>query len=700
MRRLLIGLALIIATITGVRADAGTDMLQDAFSHLPAFITPPVFGQIGGGIFGSGRQAQIVSVGKSGARFSVICNATCATATATCATGSALASITDASITKPYIVSLGPGVYNECVSIDNQTDIALVGAGIDKTIIRPTVTAAADVNGGVVRVGNSTATEDSSNRIGIFNLTVQNDAFSSPEAAIQLGQEGGNSAAAPWDNVIIGNVKTIGHHDSIQWAGDTPNGAACGPQPPRLWVYNTIAIGGRDNVVKKGCSDVRMWSDEVMTKTNYCESTDTAHLASSTGTLASGSSTTVFVLPATETSPASPPATIDDFYVGRKIDFTGSGAPCNVGNQQGWMTDYVGASRQVTVIPALGFTPSNACTYTINAVNNVTTPPCTDIDWTVIASNFAGFGAWKDTGVHLRGLSTTVTDATTDRFEMNNSRIAVEVNDFGPNAAQACVGQGHVNCVLAYTTGGAELNGTFIFDDVDCRMNITMDMQDTQTCTTGVAGVAISDTAQFNGYMQWDGRVTIDNSGDPDVNVQGIVSQSTAAGALKILNGYIDINNTAGGAANVTTSILQANTSTLAVRDIQSDAVLTTSGTETGWYEYCQTQANAAVTDTDVPLAKTDSEVGLQVQYIGCSCKGTCGGAEAVKFEDEAGNQITGSNVTCQDNATAISWVDARADADSLIPVGAMARYDIATAGAATDDFLICVRVTSSRWTP
>jgi hypothetical protein len=127
---------------------------------------------------------------------------------------------------------------------------------------------------------------------------------------------------------------------------------------------------------------------------------------------------------------------------------------------------------------------------------------------------------------------------------------------------------------------------------------------------------------------------------------------------------------------------------------------INTVGTLTGWSEKCVTLPDIIVTDDNVPFPLMDSNVGVKIAYVSCSCHGTCAGAEDILFETSAAAQIGAGNITCTDNTAARSWTDVRTDADGSIAPGLYSQFDTVTAGGATDDFVICVRATTSRWTP
>src|SRR5262245_18791053 len=159
--------------------------------------------------------AKMLEVSPSGAQYTVICGATCNSATSDCVAGSALKAIKDAgtfSESNPYQVLVHPGTYNECIAFNDLTDVTLrlaEGARIVPTVAGPT-----DVQGGVVRIANNTTAKVQ--RISITGAGyVRNDAFNPPEAAIQIGPES-CSGTTKWDLISVIGGTWIGNHDSIQ----------------------------------------------------------------------------------------------------------------------------------------------------------------------------------------------------------------------------------------------------------------------------------------------------------------------------------------------------------------------------------------------------------------------------------------------------------------------------------------------------
>jgi hypothetical protein len=209
----------------------------------------------------------------------------------------------------------------------------------------------------------------------------------------------------------------------------------------------------------------------------------------------------------------------------------------------------------------------------------------------------------------------------------------------------------------------------------------------------------------------WSGTCIIDNRyGDPNINIAGVLMHTTNAdaGTIVVPRAHIELRPHLSAAAGTTANHIHATggtTGTLEIHDLTSNAVIETTGTIKGWSEHCftypfETLTYVAGTDDNV-IPISDAFVGLRLAYGGCRCVGTCGNAEDITFEDDAGNQIGAAAVTCVDNTADMTWTDLRADADGLIPVSKSPRFDITTASnVATDDLQVCVRYSTSRFAP
>lgn len=551
-------------------------------------VSSATFAQWGSGWSGQPKQPTVITVGKTGAQYSVICGATCSSATSQCAPGSALASITDSSISKPYVVSIGPGVYDECVSVDPNgaglaalTDISFIGAGSQATKIRPTVTTASDVAGGVFRISNVTTTKNSVRRIEVANLTIHNDAFGPPEAGFQIGKEGGPGAGneSPWTDVYIHDALIIGNHDGLQWQGTALNTAT---DVPMLSVWNTTVIGG-DACAEKNWADVYFRNVECVSWTNYCESTDTTHLAARTGTALDGGSTTTFLPAAAD---ANQPT---NFWSGRRVVFSGGGGTCAAG-----ATSWILSSTDTTLTfsPAIAFSPDSTCTYDIAAVGNAgavpgtplgagTVPICNDIDWSVIRGSVASPTTntmWKATGFHSSGTNSSVVAPDMAQIHVTDSSFKVYLNDFGP-ANGACTA-GTQRWVSGFMASYSGLRRAMYLDNVDINVNVNADVA-SNTCAYPIFGFGVATGS--NGFEDMvtanNLRINVVNTADPNVNIAGILVDEAAASPVYVPNAYISLKDAGASNNGTMTHLVQANSGVLTVGTITSDTAITTSGT-------------------------------------------------------------------------------------------------------------------------
>ena len=462
------------------------------------------------GIIGGYAPAQVLDVCKSGCRFTFVCNSNlddqsdvndCATETAVCKAGSAIASISDSSITKPYLIRVGPGVYSECIKIHGKTDITIQGSGPDATVfdLWPYPTGV-QPDGGVIGIGATTGVAvGTTARIAIKDLSVYSHVNDSPESAIHLGNEAlTDGGKVGWDDILIDNVIAVGYHDGIQWMG--PRDANI-PVPPRLTIRNSYIASGHDAVTQKGLATALVQDSTIIAKTNYCESTNATLLAVVSGAVVNGGSTTTFLVESADDFG-------DDATNGRRV--TLSGGACGAGTDF-WLTDFVASTDTETFQPAAAFTPDNTCSYSIAAVPNSANAACTRVDWSTIG------GVWKTTGVHVSAKATGWTGSTST-LTLKNVKIFGELNDFSLSTGACSGGQAHFSGVVNY----AGLIDNLILDNVDIDMKLAVDSLDGGTCAHPVTCVHLA--GETTDAAMWTGRCRITNSGDADINVSGVVS--------------------------------------------------------------------------------------------------------------------------------------------------------------------------------
>jgi hypothetical protein len=515
------------------------------------------------------RDSRVFCVGKqAGAEYDTICGMTpgtggansCGDATDTCtatsAVGAAIASGL-CSQANPCTVMVGRGVWNECVHIDNVKGFHLKGAGAEDTIINPgPITAATDIDNGTVRVGAATNTPNATQFIELSDFTAYNHAHSPPEAAIQIGKDAGPGTGnrSAWSDVYVHDVKAVGNHDAIQWYGSA---LTTDTDLPIFTLTDFIAIGGHDTLVKKGFNRATVSNGIAWANTAYCETADPNITALRTGTVDSGTSTTVFALAASEEATT-------DSLVGREIQL--SAGTCAAGASV-IVTDYT--SRVVTVTPALAFTPDNTCTYTLPAVNDPSPGLCLDpngavVDWSASPGNTF----WKTTAFHF-GIATGASIPAGEYTDIIGVAMRVDVKDFGSAASSACTAQAHATGLLIYV---GRHNVNVINSTVDVR--VWMDMLDSISCTDPIS--AISFTGSTSGTLNLNGvSAKVANAGDPDENVRGVISMSTGSGSVRVGSVYADVDNTVAGYAGTSTLVYQANTSTLGMGRLTSPDAIT-----------------------------------------------------------------------------------------------------------------------------
>lgn len=671
----------------------------------------------GGGISVPSATAQVVTVGKSGAQFTVICGADCTSTSSTCAAGSAIARITDSSITKPYVVQVGPGVYDECVRFDNVTDIHLQGSGWESTIIRPTVTTPGvtyiTTNTGVISIGGLTEAR-ATKRIEVSNLTAWNDDWGSPTSAIFLGVNENDGLTSQWDDIYIHNVRAIGHHDAIQWIGSDENNDDQGW--PIITIRDVEAITGADCLTAKWVSNFVIDNVTCKVISNYCEDTTSATTAAVTGTVRNfdvDSLCTANAVPYSCCSSAgtgtcdesgtipisSSDTAIENFYVARTVTMSGGSCPGTaVGSFRVAWSD---ATNDILFLDSSNENtdaPDTNCSYSIAAVPNAGAAKCTDIVWrrfetSLVAANFTSDGnlvGHKKTCFHAGAATGSPTSAN------NNGQIGI-INNLN---CYIQVNSGYNEGVAAILSKAATILETVNVNNLNAAIYMNENPTET-TLDAYTVGCVNQLTGGIENLNITGMNCKVVNTGDPNTEVFG-VSAALASMTTSIRDSTIDISHTVGSWLGDFDYHFVQSAGTLNVLSATSPQAIASTGTIGGWSEECYTFpdliGNAANDDITIPIS--DALVGLQVAYVGCRCLGTCGGAEDLTFEDDAGNAFSAA-VACVDNTADMTWTDVRADADALIPVSKSPRFDTTTAsGTATDDLQVCLRYTTSRWNP
>jgi len=456
------------------------------------------------------------------------------------------------------LIRVLPGRYDDVVALNDITDVTLwIMPG---AIIRPIVSAAADVDGGVIRVGDDATTRGADNIWIVVDGIVQNDAFSAPESGIQVGREAcADEAKATWGNVhITGSGTVIGHHDSVQWCSDRRDSATATDQPS-LRLSHILTIGGRDNVVKKGNSIDYMWGGMSKTITNYCETSDEMFLVAVSGTAQAGEISRVTLEAA------------DNFgavggYVGRTITFSDNGGGCGATNacdgHEGTVTDFgaPGFENVVTFSPSCSEAITTGCNYTISAVGEYEVAPCRDVDWTIIASGGFQFGWWKLTWLHF-GVTGTDLSQDADLLHVSNWTGETRANDFATRGGANCVGTAsQAGCLAGILSYATEFYKRAIFDNVISRVVLNTEVGD----LTVVSAVAINGNLE---QADFTGRAEIINNADTD-NDLAVFNVTDAQGALRVWRADVDIVDNASSSG--TMSYLRQTAGTLIAGDVRS----------------------------------------------------------------------------------------------------------------------------------
>lgn len=592
-----------------------------------------------------------------------VCGATCTSATSDCVAGSMIARIKSAGLyseTRPYTIVVEPGTYTECIAFNDVTDINLhLKTGVR---IVPVVASAADVEGGVIRIGNNTTSKVERIRI-TGDGYVRNDAWSAPEAALNVGVQA-CTGTTKWDDLTVDGGIWIGNHDGIHVCGDKTN-SNTQTGIPKVMLSNLRVISGADTIIKKAASDMTIRNVRLQSISNYCESTNTDVTNSATGTvIARGASTTSFTL-------SDDAAFVLDAYVGRHGTLTGGS--CNGGtNVNFWITDY-DANRLVTT-SALGFTPDENCTYTIDAVANVSESPCTEVDWTTIRSNGVGSGYWKNTAFHFGLLIASQSTAPDlDITKVYDSTFEVEVNDFGPNSgSSACQAQQQIAGILGYNTGHWQKAA---FENVHIRVTNNTVMRSStdeadNLCAYPLGGVIISPSGPtFEDDFSFSGDILVTNTADIGATDYGVVLAT--ANTMRLMGARIVVNNTIANYAGTTATASQ------------------TAGTILSSLQACSIITDLAAADDNFEFWSAPQ--ATTILSVGCRCRGTCSPTLATfSLEDRGGNamSITDGTPAC---ATTGAIAFKTVTAGGGLVAGEGLAFDVSNSpNPATDTYTIC----------
>lgn len=169
---------------------------------------------------------------------------------------SAWDSISDSSITKPYLITLEPGIYEQegqgsslpAWHFSDKSDIAIWGSR--SAILKKTGV----LSGGVCAIGldGGIAERIWLDGFTIINvLTGQAGQGQPPEGALYIGRENQAPTTLPYDDIHVVNMNILGSHDGLQIFGTVaPSG---GPTvPPLLHVRGNYIASRHDAYTIKG----------------------------------------------------------------------------------------------------------------------------------------------------------------------------------------------------------------------------------------------------------------------------------------------------------------------------------------------------------------------------------------------------------------------------------------------------------------
>ncbi len=661
-----------------------------------------------------------------------------------CTDSSILGGFSDSGVTKPYLIDVMPGSYTtECIRLVDKRFVSIRGSGPHATIIHPTWNGLGSIgNGGALTIdatASPTMTTGSA-YIEISGLTVWSDDWGQGATNPFAGMSIGNfDSDEEFDQVYIHDNVIVGHGSGLKIAAGEDD--ATSPVVGAVTVVNNDIVGGSVGLFGIGNADAFISGNRIKAWTNFSESSDSTRLAARNFSTFNSSTTTSITVPTTGETVNG--GIVEDFYALRRGKFTDSGGgTCNVAtptdtvDREVWIISYVvgGSDRTFHFVEgdntALPVAPGAGCTFTVSPVaerSNRGAMPVTSVtgmlDWSVIragaaASHTDPTGTVSDTtAVKWDFGGSTVGPPDRDRWHLSGNTLETHFNDGLPGfPADVTCG---ANAKIGLMVFDFDQHESILVDSLNHGvLYLNADLPDGMACLHPVGLVSLTGlTTEIERdfvvggqyYLKNPGEVGAD--GDSDVKTHGAVSMASGAGAggaLTLDRAYFDLDNTvAGYDPNNEVYLFQANTTTLAVRDLTASEPITTAGTILGWTERCFRETFPTVTyvagSDNRPIPISDANGGLVVQYVGCRCVGTCGAApETLDFEDDAGNQFA-SGVVCVDNSADMTWTDVRADAarDHIIPASKSPRFDVATPSTvATDNVEVCVRYTTTRFNP
>ena len=475
-----------------------------------------------------------------------------------CVAGSAVAIAKAMSPTEssPVTIRPAPGVYPECVAIDNTSYIELaLGAGV---VIRPNVTDQGQVKGGVVRIANLTTTAGATHHIRLTGPgTIWNDDFapfsdaSTIEAAVQIGPETiQGQVESRWNHISVEGLNLIANGQPFvaHGAGHTST-----KNVPMLDVRGNTGVGGKYAIVVAAHMDGTITGNRFRVKPNFCEQGTSAVTGYIFGTVVDDggsfdSTTSQLFLD------ANAPAT-DHLLDGRAIAVYG-GNCSSIATEPafGAIGKWTGSTRRADLHqPGPAATGSNYsnCSYVVFPVANADAnsplvngalPGCSDKDWGVLRSarTANSTNGAAHAGILISsGNGTGSGTPSGSTIRVSHNVIVVDHDDFGSfgtgcmSSAGWNTSAGGLGGIVAASTGSKGFPRLFIENNsISARANVMVE-RDGCGAARGVflgAGAYVEPTVVRNN------SISLRVDGDPHQSA-ACVGYPDVSGATPVIDG-------------------------------------------------------------------------------------------------------------------------------------------------------------------
>ena len=517
-------------------------------------VTRPGFAQ--GRWTGRATPAQVLEVCESGCGFTTICGATCTASPYVCASGSALASITDSTVTNRYTIKVH-GFQDECVMID-KPGISLLGDGPGVSRIRKSVAVSTDQ-----RLGSIVVTP-AADGLEIAHLWIQNDTrqhgdSNPPGAAILIADNGTEATTCTTTDCIT----DFNIHDNVivsLYAGIRMFGSALGATTGLRTgrIHDNVIITGQFGIQDWGFGDTDIYGNRFLTDQTYCQDANYASGESATYTgdvaCSGGCTTTGFNV----TNNLTGIADKENLWRGHTVimaDPNGATGTCPaaVHNERRQIESYIASTDRVTVDRAFSGTPTVNCTFTILGTPFIGTTssgsfwgptPCTDVDWNTLDVD-TGFSGGPAYGVWMKaGPMAALTMDRRYRMRIHDNSMTIRQNQGG--------GESGYKCSSRVATSGVSINAPAFDHEItgnDISVEINTPLQEQifahpapVDCTASVdccarkqvAGIILAgDAANTTASAQFEAirtsnTIRVTNNADPNLNIYGVLAQGAA----------------------------------------------------------------------------------------------------------------------------------------------------------------------------